>query len=248
MLKALILAAGTGTRLGLLTGDKPKTMLEIQGIPIIHHLIQALRRYGIDDITIVTGYQHQILVQYVLEAFPEKKIGFLYNPYYAEMNNIYSFHLTAPYFWGQDLLVCNADVFCEEEILRDIIYGPRDSVLVDPEKDYSAEATKVRIDAQGRIIEISKKISSELSQGEYIGIMKLSSQSCQLLYQKVMEMLQCGETGLWFVCALDRLLGQIKINPVFVNNRVWEEIDNAEDYLNAKHLAEKAASEKNAIY
>src|SRR5215213_9871963 len=55
--KAIILAAGQGTRLGALTANCPKCMIELWGRPLLHHQIDALRGCGVEDITIVGGYQ-----------------------------------------------------------------------------------------------------------------------------------------------------------------------------------------------
>lgn len=245
-MQAVILAAGTGSRMNSLTADRPKAMLEVLGLPLIHHAIRSLLTFGITDISLVVGYRHQILIQYVLEAFPGHRIGFIYNPCFGSLNNIYSFHLTEPCFSGRNLLVMNSDVFCEPELIRDLIYGPPNSMLVDTEKSYSSEATKVRLNRQGFIYRVSKQISAGQSRGEYIGILKLSGRGSRMLYREVREMLYRGETALWFVYALNPLLPRLDMKPVYVKGRVWEEIDDREDYLNAQKLAEELS--KTRIY
>ncbi|HWP97283.1 MAG TPA: phosphocholine cytidylyltransferase family protein [Syntrophomonadaceae bacterium] len=238
-MKALILAAGTGSRLYPLTADRPKTMLEILGFPLIYYQIQGLLRHGIQEICLVTGYQQEVLIHYILLAFPGQRFTFLYNPFFRDMNNIYSFYLAAQYCSESDMLILNSDVFCEPDLLREAVYSPLDILLVDGEKEFSAEATKVRLDERSRVIEVSKEISLEQSQGEYIGIMKLSKGSCQLLHDKVRELLYQGQSNWWFVYALNELLARIPVSPVFTRGRVWEEIDSPLDYSNAIHLAEK---------
>lgn len=59
--KAVLLAAGRGSRLGALTADIPKPLLNVAGRPIIVHILDGLRRAGIEEITVVTGYLGDVL-------------------------------------------------------------------------------------------------------------------------------------------------------------------------------------------
>ncbi|MDF2565867.1 MAG: putative sugar nucleotidyltransferase, partial [Massilibacillus sp.] len=62
-MQAIIMAAGKGSRLGEITNGKPKSFLEIKGKKLIEYNIQMLHKYGIHDITIVTGYQSEAFVE-----------------------------------------------------------------------------------------------------------------------------------------------------------------------------------------
>lgn len=240
-MKAIILAAGMGSRLLPLNAGRPKAMLEISGCPLIHHLLKGFTAHGIADITIVTGYQQALLTNYVLEAFPNRRFAFIYNPNFREMNNILSFHLCKPYVAGSDLLVCNSDIYCEPDLLEDIVYAPLDTMVVDPQKEYSAEATKVTLNKEGDIDKISKEISPEQSRGEYIGIVKLSELSGRLLFNAVEQAINQRETGLWFIYALNRLLDRITIKPFYTRGRVWEEIDTPADFFCLQQILEQKA-------
>lgn len=240
-MKALILAAGTGTRLLPMNAGRPKAMLEIKGLPLVNHLIRALLAHEICDITIVVGYQYSMLTNYILEAFPGKRFSFVYNPLFRHMNNIFSFHLCQPYVSGSELLVCNSDVYCAPDLLVDILSAPFDTMVVDTQKEYTLEATKVIFNALGAISKISKDIPREQNQGEYIGICKLSGTSTDLLFNAVRENLDQGKTELWYIYVLDQLLNQIAVRPFFTEGRVWEEIDYPADYFNLLHQLERLA-------
>jgi NDP-sugar pyrophosphorylase family protein len=64
MSKAVILAAGRGTRMGALTGDRPKPMVEVRGKPILEHLLDRLRAAGITEAFIVTGYRAEMIEEH----------------------------------------------------------------------------------------------------------------------------------------------------------------------------------------
>ncbi|HYV27871.1 MAG TPA: nucleotidyltransferase family protein [Candidatus Eisenbacteria bacterium] len=63
-MKAVILAAGKGTRMRQLTDELPKPMLEVQGKPILEHIIEGLAAAGIREVFIVTGYRAEVIENY----------------------------------------------------------------------------------------------------------------------------------------------------------------------------------------
>ena len=81
---ALILAAGQGKRLRPLTENTPKCMLEIFGKPIIYFQIKSLLRNNIKNITIVTGFNEDKIINYLNSNFPEANFTFVKNKKYEE--------------------------------------------------------------------------------------------------------------------------------------------------------------------
>ncbi|PYK48280.1 MAG: nucleotidyl transferase, partial [Verrucomicrobia bacterium] len=60
-MRALILAAGRGSRMGDLGDDRPKCLIELQGRPLIERQITALRRSGVEEIGVVRGYRAEMI-------------------------------------------------------------------------------------------------------------------------------------------------------------------------------------------
>ena len=73
--RAVILAAGNGKRMGRLTVDRPKTMLDVDGRPLIDRELDALAACGVFDVTIVVGYQHERLRDHL-----RSRVRFIENP------------------------------------------------------------------------------------------------------------------------------------------------------------------------
>ncbi len=67
--KAIVLAAGRGTRMGTLTEELPKPMLEVDGRPLLEHIIRRLQRAGIAEILLVVGYRRE-LIEAHFQSFP----------------------------------------------------------------------------------------------------------------------------------------------------------------------------------
>lgn len=68
--KAVILAAGKGTRMGSLTHDVPKPMLEVQGKPLLLHIIEGIKDAGVSEFVIITGYKAEIIEDFFKDGSP----------------------------------------------------------------------------------------------------------------------------------------------------------------------------------
>ena len=111
--KAVILAAGFGSRMVPVTLDRPKPLVRVKGVRIIDTIIDALLEAGIDDITIVRGYKKECFDE-LLEKYPF--LEFIDNDLYDQTNSISSARAALPklqggcYICEADLLVVNPEV------------------------------------------------------------------------------------------------------------------------------------------
>ena len=103
--KAIIIAAGFGSRMAPVTLDTPKPLVKVNGVRIIDTLLDALLAQGIDNITLVVGYKKEQF-QTLLKKYPTLK--FIENPIYNESNNISSM------YYAKDIIdrcyICEADL------------------------------------------------------------------------------------------------------------------------------------------
>ena len=81
-MKAIILAAGRGSRMKNMTDDRPKCMVELRGKPLLEWQLTALHEAGISEIAIVTGYKRELLANRAPMEF--------HNPRWAETNMVSS--------------------------------------------------------------------------------------------------------------------------------------------------------------
>jgi len=182
-LKAIILAAGQGTRLRPLTENKPKCMVEFQGKPIIDHLIETFRLCGIDDIVVINGYQGDMLESH-LEGH---NIRFVRNEAYDTTNMVYSLFCATDEF-DDDLIISYSDIIYSPKILRQLMANPAPmSVAIDLNwkqlwdirmEGILSDAETLKISPQGHIYEIGLKPESlEEIEGQYIGLISVRSES-----------------------------------------------------------------------
>ncbi|WP_316837741.1 NTP transferase domain-containing protein [Pedobacter nutrimenti] len=111
-MNAIILAAGTGSRLMPYTKMCPKPLIQVKGVRIIERQIEFIREIGVHDIYVITGHLHEQF-EYLKEKY---NVQLIYNPEYYRYNNIYSFYLCQEYFG--DTWVFDGDVFLNKNFLQ----------------------------------------------------------------------------------------------------------------------------------
>ena len=159
-MKALILAAGLGARMGVLTENLPKCMVKVtEEETIIDRQLRQLSQAGITEIVITTGAHGKILEDHCKSLdMPALQINFVENPRFQETNYIYSIYL-ARELLADDILLLHGDLVLEDGIIEDIIKNPESCMAVLrtnglPDKDfkavlYSDENGQKRISAIG---------------------------------------------------------------------------------------------------
>ena len=182
-MKAIILAAGRGSRMKALTDDKPKCLVELNGKPLLEWQLEALRDAGIDEIAILTGYKKELLHSYGLKEF--------HNPFWAKTQMVSSLMCAEDWLRNNDCIVSYSDIFYESSaisILKEcnaeicITYDPNWEDLW--RKRFSNpldDAETFRLNSDGSLAEIGCKPESlDEVQGQYMGLLKFSSRGWPL--------------------------------------------------------------------
>lgn len=227
-MKAIILAAGMGTRLGSLI-PKPLTALKDEKTILDYQVEKLAETVGLHNIIMVVGYKHHV----IMEKFPE--LIYIYNHEYTQTNTSKSLLYALNKIEGEDVIWMNGDVFFDKEVISLISASDRSSCLVDNKK-CAEEEIKYNLDEEGFIKEISKQVVD--AKGEALGINLVKASDIQ----KLREALDKVENSDYFEKALENLTlgGHLKLRPIDVGDLFCQEIDFQEDldlvqeYMNSK--------------
>jgi choline kinase len=178
-MKAVIIGAGRGSRLGPETNEVPKTLVPVMGRPILDWVLEALAAGGFErkDIVFIGGYAEDV----VRARYGD--LTFVTNAGWAE-NNILLSLLTAREHLRGGFLSTYADIVYEGDIVRKLVASPQRITLgcdtawrrryVDRSQHPETDAEKMRAEGS-RVVELSRRIPSESASGEFIGVMNLSA-------------------------------------------------------------------------
>src|SRR6201997_5174053 len=203
-MKAVILAAGRGTRIRSVHGEHPKCLIEVDNGTILDHQLDALAMVGINEVAIVVGYEEEQIIAHVnARRLLTQRIHFIENPGFAITNNIYSLWLALDWLRGDSFIVLNADVVFDPEILKHAV-NPYASISMIVDPLWRDETMKVVIEGD-RVIQMSKKISQEHFSGTYIGITVFSKSIQDRFFEKVDGLITAARVNDFFNIAVQEL-------------------------------------------
>ena len=229
-MKAVILAAGQGTRIRSVHGEHPKCLIEVDNTTILDHQLDSLALAGITEVAIVVGYEKEQIIKHVMsrKASSLQRIHFIENPAFAITNNIYSLWLALEWLRGDSFIVLNADVIFDAEILDIAVRSEAPiSMIVDP--GWRDETMKVIIHGN-RVMQMSKKISREQFSGTYIGITIFSKTIQKRFFEKMSTLISAGRVNDFFNIAVQELVDEgVHVGYTSTDGLAWAEIDDPTD-------------------
>lgn len=242
-MKAVILAAGRGSRLHPYTADCPKCLTELGGQSLIARQLSVLRGAGIDDITIVTGYHAEML------TLPDTRQ--CHNPAWESTNMVESLFCAEGDF-GDDLMVSYSDIVYEPKVIEALIASTAEvSVIVDRHwrayweyrfDDPLSDAESLRMTDAGLIADIGGPVRdiNEI-EAQYIGLMRFRGNGVQALrrtreslgdVRRAWMAMRPLEKAYMTDLLMEMILTGIDVTAVPIEGG-WLEIDTVDDYEKA---------------
>jgi len=242
-MQALILAAGMGRRLGGLTRDKTKAMVEVNGKTLIARMLEGIGAAGIRRTIIVTGHGAAGLRAFVEKIRGDLEVIFVDNPLYETTNNIYSLWLARDHLEADDTLLLESDLIFEPEILREVVDSPARNLAVVARFEPWMDGTVAILDADENIVDIVPKgLFKWAAADNYfktVNIYKFSSDFSKRFYLPFLNAYITSfgrskyyEQALTVITYLSKT--ELKAYPL--RGRKWYEIDDANDLAIAETL------------
>ncbi len=237
MRTAVLLVAGTGSRLRPLTNDIPKCLVSLGGESVLYRVIRQLRNHGISRFVFATGYCEEALKQAVLPLHLECE--FCRNDAYESTQNSISLLHCVEAVRGESFVKLDGDlVICDAVLDRLLCHRAPMSVVVDTSRKLDNEAMKVDIDDEGCIRDFGKGLPLSRARAESIGVEMLDADSANLVFARICDLMKRGKTDKYYEDVYAELIREGALQPkaVDVAGLAWSEIDTLEDLNSARAL------------
>ena len=229
-LKAIILTAGKSLRLYPYSQDLPKSLIPIGEKPIIRYTVDSLKKHGIYDILLVTGFQSQ-----KIKNFFKSEVRYVYNPFF-DISNILASLWTVFHELKSPLLVLYGDILFDSEIILKLIQDPNEISLAITASTIDIDSEKVVI-IDDFVKEIGKEIPISASNiFEFAGIIKFDQKGVKYLYETIEEIAhEEGFLEMQLPPLIQRLiLKGHQISTKVISSNKWIDIDFPRDIKRAE--------------
>ena len=233
--KAIILAAGVGKRLLTVSQGRPKCLIEVGKRSLLDRYLQYLSECGIQETTIVIGYQHDVL----RSAFGNKAYGmnltYLVNEDY-EQGNVKSLWI-AIQVMDSDTLLMDADVLFHPMILHRLLDSSYPTVLAMDETVTQCDEECMVVAREGRVVALTKQVTMPYDQiGEGVGFLKVHASHLPYLKSVVQACIERGAVNMEYEDALGDFFARVFVGYEKIGGFPWIEIDFPEDVTRAKEI------------
>lgn len=224
-MKAILMAAGMGTRISQKT-NKPKSLLKVGEESIIRHTIKMLQSNGIEDVIVIVGFKEE----YIREELKDMNVKIYYNPFYRVTNSIASLWFAKDELDGKDsIILANADVFWEEDILNDI-KNSKENVVMLGDKSRTEVGDYFFKCRDNKIVDYGKELTLENRTCEYVGIAKITKEFIKTFKDNMEILIKDEDYNLWWENILYSLSDEKDIHVKDVEGKFWGEVDTIDDY------------------
>ncbi|MCI0525902.1 MAG: phosphocholine cytidylyltransferase family protein, partial [Nitrospira sp.] len=233
-MKAVILAAGVGKRLGKQGQGLPKCMVQIGGRPLLARTLTALDKVGIKDRVVVAGYEKEKIEHLVNTVENVRKtVRLRVNPDYRK-GSILSLWCARDEF-NDDLLIMDADVLYADALLSKLVFSSHpNALLLDPRSNSTGEEMMLMVRGN-RVVHIGRKVEGNYDLiGEGVGFLKLSRQDAPVLKEALEQLVKEGKEVCEYEDAIELLIQKVVVGYESVGSLAWTEIDFPEDIQKAE--------------
>ena len=227
-MRAVILAAGMGTRLSPLTDKCPKCLVPVGDKPLVNYQVEALRAAGVEDIVLVIGYEAA-----QIHSHFGTTVRYIENVDYLTTNSIYSLYLASAEM-DADTFLFNCDILFHPEILQRMLQAEHANVVaIDSQVERVAGEMNVILDARVQGSAISKALAPQACQSQSAQLVKFDAAGACAVRDEVARLIQLEQKQTYPTSAYTPLIEAGLLYAVEVGDLPWTEVDSLEDHEKA---------------
>jgi choline kinase len=247
-MKAIILSAGQGSRLGQLTSDRPKCLIDFAGRSLLDRQLDTLAANGIPEAVVVTGFHDELVEAAIARHAGGPRVRTIYNPFYKVADNLGSLFVAREELAG-DCLVWNGDTLVSDDLMRRVLANRREGICVtiDRKDCYDDDDMKVVTDPDGRLHAIGKRLPMGNVNAESIGLLAFRGDGAARFRSAIERAIRTAEgTTIWYLRVIHHIAQHSDVWTLDIAGEEWGEVDFAPDVEAARQLAERWDRERRA--
>ncbi len=233
---ALLLAAGTGSRLLPLTKKAPKCLTLINDASILERLVNSLNAQGFKRLVVVTGHLQDCIRNFLEDRAGNLKIEYVFSPLYKTTNNIYSLWIARKII-NEPFVLIESDLVFDPSLLAEMVYPDR--IAVAGIKPWLNGST-VTLNSSNRVAAFHKNTAAVLNEIKYktVNIYSLSLGSWQRVIHTLNQYVKAGRVNDYYETVFKKMVGQkrLSLKAIFFDKKPWYEVDTIEDLASAEKL------------
>ncbi len=233
---ALLLAAGTGSRLSPLTDSTPKCLVEVNGIPILERLIRSLRSHGFKRLVVVVGHLSDVVQDYLGSRYAGIEITYVASPRYKTTNNIYSLWLAGKVI-DEPFLLIESDLVFHSELLKPMLQPDR--IAVSKRLPWM-NGTTVTLNKRQQLdaLWLGAVNRNDADHFKTVNIYSFSCSTWQSIWERLDRHISAKKVKGYYESVFAELVAEKNLTfaPVFFDANRWYEIDTLEDLSAAEKM------------
>jgi L-glutamine-phosphate cytidylyltransferase len=236
-MKAIILSAGQGSRLGHMVDDTPKCLIDFNGRSLLDRQLDTLQANGVQEAVVVTGFRDELIDEAIARRSGGPRVRTIFNPFYKVADNTGSLYMARAELSG-DCLVWNGDTLVSNALMGRVVGNDRSGICVtiDRKDSYDEDDMKVVVSDNGRLRAIGKRIAEGVN-GESIGLLAFRAGGAELFRDAIEQAMRTKEgTTIWYLRVIHHLAQNAEVWTFDINGEEWGEVDFPADVDAARAL------------
>ena len=237
-MKAIILSAGQGSRLGPLTATKPKCLIDFAGRSLLDRQLDTLAACGVSEVVVVTGFRDDQIEASLSRRIGGPRVRTIFNPFFKVADNLGSLFVAGHELDG-DVLVWNGDTLVSEALMARVVANRGQDgicVTIDRKDRYDDDDMKVVADHDGRLTAIGKRIDDGVN-AESIGLLAFRGRGAARFRDAIEAAMRTSEgTTIWYLRVIHHLAQSSDVWTLDIKGEEWGEVDFPEDVAGAEAL------------
>jgi len=233
---ALLLAAGTGSRLFPLTKSSPKCLTLVNETSILERLVENIKMQGFKRLVIVTGYKKECIMDFLGSKSGDLNIEYIHSPLYLTTNNIYSLWI-ARNIINEPFVLFESDLVLNTSLLNEMVFPDKmATATMQPWLD----GTTVSVNKTDQVTRFHKGTTDSYSDIRYktVNIYSFSLASWRAIVKRLNQYVSEGSVNCYYETVFSEMVADksLSFESVSFDHKPWYEIDTIHDLAEAEKL------------